>query len=69
VAWTTRLLVMSLVAFLLTACGALTRSGQTPLPGPTLSPTGTGAGTGLPGGPDQGEDPEVTTTEEPDFPG
>jgi hypothetical protein len=59
----------ALLAAMLTACGALVRSGQTPLPGPTVSPTGT-FGTGIPAEPDQGgPDAGPTTTEEPDFPG
>jgi hypothetical protein len=71
-----RALIAALPAVILTtSCGGLFRPGGQPLPGPTISPTGSPTGTpipgegGLPGGPDQGEDPQGTTTEEPDFPG
>jgi hypothetical protein len=65
-----RLAAIALLALPLTACGGLFRFGGEPLPGPTISPTGTG-GTGIPGGTDQGrpEEADPTTTEEPDFPG
>ena len=67
-----RVLAITLLALLLTSCGALNRSGGTPIPGPTLSPTGSPFGTGIPAGPGDGEGPEqtaTTATEEPDFPG
>jgi hypothetical protein len=67
-----RLLAIALLALLLTSCGALTRSGGTPIPGPTLSPTGSPFSTAIPGGSADGEGPDqtaTTATEEPDFPG
>jgi hypothetical protein len=81
-----RLLVtLILLALLLTACGGLIRAGQTPIPGPTGSPTGTGvpgppfAGggeEGSDGGPGEGQrdglgegDSEVPVTEGPPLTG
>jgi hypothetical protein len=64
-----RLLAVAVLALLLTSCGALTRTGGTPIPGPTLSPTGSPFGTAIPGGSGDGEGTEQTATEEPDFPG
>jgi hypothetical protein len=65
-----KLALAALVCLTLASCGGLFRSGGTPLPGPTVSPTGTGtpiSGTGE-GGADPA-DPDTTTTEEPDFQG
>jgi hypothetical protein len=67
-----RVLAITLLALLLTSCGALNRSGGTPIPGPTLSPTGSPFRHRDPGRTGDGEGAEqtaTTATEEPDFPG
>ena len=44
------LVTLIVLALLLTGCGGLIRAGQTPIPGPTGSPTGTDVLGPLPGG-------------------